>query len=208
MNLAESTIMNAIRYSMVKNCFANIILAGPVYAGKRSMANLIAMNLNFTYSEKVASVFSEEKYFRELPENKFNVKDIDSEDAFDTYQYLWDVKRFLAQEYDKPKMVTKKGKENIDYIYGLEPKEKVNIFTGPHAIKLLKENVEIPEAIYIYVDADVQKCIQRRSGNSNISPNFPIGSDEWKMYFDFVLSQNERYILPQKDMADIIIRCD
>ena len=220
MNIAESTVMNAIRHSMGKNGFANIVLAGPIASGKREMANLIENWFHIINSIKCVSVFSEEDYLKEsnlLSDNKFGVKDIDLKESFDLELYFQDAKYFLDKEHDKKEhefeRIIRRAKRNsegkVSYIYGISTKGKINIFTGPHAIELMRcGEVDVPKPIFIFLNADLQKCIQKRAEKGFMIPKFPIGSHEWEDYFEYIINQNEKHVLPQMKMADIIIKCD
>lgn len=211
MNLAESTIMNAIRYSMSKNCYANIVLAGPIGVGKRNMATVIADWLNAVTFEKTVSVFSQEDYLREfscLVTDKFGGKPIDTTGAYEIKRYLSDAEAFINEEYEYFKIPrdAEKPAEKIEHIYGLQPKGKVKIFTGPHAIYLFKHfGIKIPNAIYIFMNANVRSCIHRRIQNGIMVPSILKASKDWKEYFDYVVAENEKYILPQMNMADIVV---
>lgn len=213
MNLAESTVMNAIEHSMSKNCYANIVLAGPIGVGKRGMATGIAKWLNAVTFDKTVSVFSEEDYLKDyysISLNHFGGKDIDSLGAYEIRRYLSDANSFVNEEYEHvgiPRDLEKEP-QKVEHIYGLKPKGKVKIFTGPHAIWLLKasKEVEIPNAIYIFMNADLKKCIQRRIKNSIMIPDMPEDdTTSWEAYYDYVIAENERYILPQMKIADIVV---
>lgn len=213
MNLVESTVMHAIKYSMTKNCFANVILAGPIAAGKRELAHTIAEWLNFVNSVKMVSIFKEEDYYKDvssIPVNEFGLKDMESKEAFDLEHYYQDAKFFLEREYeyekiDKDFKVFSEGK--VSYLYSISPKRKIKIFTGPHAIELLSSGkIEVPNAISIYIDVSLQELLKRRMDKGFAVPNFPIGSQNWIEYFSYLESQNEKFILPQKEMADIVLK--
>lgn len=211
MNLAESTIMNAIQHSMSKNCYANIVLAGPIGVGKRNMATGIAKWLNAVTFEKTVSVFSQEDYLTDLSKlvtDSFGGKPIDSTSAYEIRRYLSDAEDFISEEHEYFKIPrdVEKSAEKIEQIYGLQPKGKVKIFTGPHAIYLFKHfDIKIPNAIYIFMNADVRTCIHRRIQNGIMVPTLLTDRKAWKEYFDYVVAENEAHILPQRDMADIVV---
>ena len=65
MNIAESTVANAIRYCMRKYCHANIIIAGPIGAGKIALCNEMKDWFEAIEGSNVA-VLSQYNYYKEL----------------------------------------------------------------------------------------------------------------------------------------------
>lgn len=210
MNLAQSTILNAINYSVSKNGYANIILAGPIGVGKREIAQLIAKRLNLINFQNTVSIFLEEGYYIKPSTNDGTFLGvIDSKETFDVEKYLCDVKKFLNAEfvYARVEMRDNKGKRKVESIYSMQPKGNICIYTGPHAIELLQNSdANILNPVYIFLNGDLNKCIQKRLEKCLLLPNYyPENLNE---YTKFIVSQNEKYILPQKEKANIILNLD
>lgn len=160
MTLAESTISNAVRYSMMKFCYANIIIAGPICSGKKSIAQSIAEFSALQNLEQTVTIFDQDSYYREyeeLEDTKFNVKNIDIQSAFNTKKFVNDVRTFYEKgavsvaEYNRRKWtkswgVMKNSEENENkpsYILETKYERRINIFVGPHAIELLTQRLGI-----------------------------------------------------------------
>lgn len=155
MTLAETTVSNAIRYSMRKFCFANLIIAGPICAGKKSLAQLIAEYSDIYSVESNVTIFYQDDYFKEydkLDDNSFGKKEIDTKNAFYAKKFVQDVRKF----YENGSVSVKKfnrnawfnnslvNQENVSKqpacILETKKKRRTNIFVGPHAIDLLTRN--------------------------------------------------------------------
>ena len=155
MTLSESTVSNAIRYSMRKNCFANLVVAGPVGAGKKRLAHLIAECSDVYGQESNVTIFCQDDYYKEydeLEDTCFGVKNIDSESAFDIKRFIRDVRTFYEVGHVSVCAYSRKNwsrawkndslEENKSACI-LETKKvkRVNIFVGSHAIEFLKNGI-------------------------------------------------------------------
>lgn len=235
MTLAESTVFNAVRHSMMKNCFANLIIAGPICAGKKSIAQTIAEF--YLSQEYVVTIIDQDSYYKEyemLEDTNFGVKNIDSKSAFDTKKFVRDVRKLfeegsvLVPEYNLrrwtriPRQEEKTNKWP-GYILKVKDAKKINIFVGPHAIELLTPHVasnlpsedltkyvipyHIPEAICIYLNTNHKICMERREKENLMYPN---SFDEIFLsnYNMFVKEQTDKEIAHQMSKAHLIINCD
>ena len=231
MTLAESTVSNAIRYSMQRFCFANIIIAGPIYAGKKSLARLLVKFFDGNSIEPNVTIFEQDCYYKEydeLEDAPFDVKNVDAKSAFNTKAFISDVGHFyekdyvMVKEFNKRKWIRVRGEKQFDtetvFILETKYKRRINIFVGPHAIELIKasnENLnatekivpyEIPEVICIYLNADHHICMEHRRKERFMFPNI-YGEKRYQEYSQFVKEQTEKEIEIQKEMADIVINC-
>lgn len=154
MTLAETTVSNAIRYSMRRFCFANIIIAGPICSGKKSLAELIAEYGDIYNVESSTTIFYQDDYLKEydkLEDTMFGVKEIDSKSAYHTKKFVNDVRTFYEVGHVSVKVYTRNcyagepresmsQKKNSAYILETKLQRRTNIFVGPHAIDLLVPN--------------------------------------------------------------------
>lgn len=217
MNLAQYLVSSAIKYSMTKNCFANIVLAGPICSGKKSIAELVSEFIDITNYQKTVSIFTQEDYYKPYTlneDNEFGVKNIDSKSAYDVKRYVSDVRKFFEAGHVCSAIYLQKTSNNLNegdkvrpsMIFSMKQKKRINIFVGPHVIDLLKDSeIDIPEAIYIYLDVDLNECIKRRLNAGIMVPTLPFGSTKWEEYRNLIINQNEEEILPQKEKAQFII---
>lgn len=160
MTLAGSTISNAVRYSMMKFCYANIIIAGPICSGKKSIAQSIAEFSALQNLVQSVTIFDQDSYYREyeeLEDTKYDVKNIDKKSAFNTKKFVNDVRTFYEKgavsvaEYNRRKWtrswgIMQKSDENENkpsFILETKYKRRINIFVGPHAIELLTQRLGI-----------------------------------------------------------------
>ena len=154
MTLTESIVSDAIRYSMRKFCFANIILAGPIGAGKKSIAQLIVQCADIKDSTQNVTIFEQDSYYREfdeLEDTPFGVKNIDVKSAFNTKRFVNDVRTLYEKgtvsvaAYNRKKWTKNWGtietRENEfskpTCIFETKYERRINLFVGPHAIELL-----------------------------------------------------------------------
>ncbi len=215
MKIGESTLTNAIRYCLRKYCEANIIIAGPIGAGKHELCELVKdwfENIGISY----VSLFFQDDYYKELqdiPKSEYGAK-LDLMDSFETEELIDDVKKLYELEYTyvpvydfniwsrKFNELVSKSHEKVKLVR----KRNINIFAGIHAITLLKDIV--PNAITIYVNTDTNVCIQRRVNQRMFCPcpyELP-KSLQMSYYEDFIIPQIQTDILPQLDLADIVIK--
>ena len=154
MTFAESIVSDVIRYSMRRFCFANIILAGPICAGKKSIAQLIVQCADIKDSTQNVMVLEQDSYYREyneLEDTPFGVKNIDVKSAFNTKRFVNDVRTLYEKgtvsvaAYNRKKWTRDWGRietrENEfarpTCIFETKYERRINFFVGPHAIELL-----------------------------------------------------------------------
>ena len=176
MTLSESTVSNAIRYSMRKNCFANLVIAGPVGAGKKRLAHLIAECSDVYGQESNVTIFCQDDYYKEydeLEDTCFGVKNIDSESAFNTKRFVRDVRTFYENGHVS---VCAYSRKNWSRAWKNDPFEenkaaciletktfkRVNIFVGSHAIELLKTGIHTTRKINEGNNEDSEKNVSPR----------------------------------------------
>lgn len=218
MNIAESTVANSIRYCMRRYCHANIIIAGPIGAGKIALCNEMKEWFEAIEGSNV-SVLSQYNYYKELEDIPFEKygKKIDSIEAFEKEEFVDDVKEFLEQGYTyTPHYYSNWSRKNPIILQSDKMKHKVeilhkghvNIFAGPHAIALLK-NV-VTDAIKIYVNTSTPKCIERRVDRGLFLPMpCELEKDLQTTFFEnFVLPQVEEEIFPQLNDSDLVVTCN
>ena len=224
MQICESTVASAIRYCYRKYCRANIIIAGPIGSGKKELAN--AMKDWFdTISGEHVTVFSQEDYYKEkelIPEEKEYGRRIDSIKAFEKERFIMDVRNLfdkgcvLINRYNIKDWSKKWPYRYVD-INGVqegEPKcrieafqnNRTNIFIGLHAITFLKQIV--PDSVTIYLNTDASTWMPRRIKEEMFLP-FPKNRNAEQIseyYENFILPQIAEDVLPQLDMADIVVK--
>lgn len=213
MNIAESTLANAIRYCMRKYCQANIIIAGPIGAGKLDLCGEMQAWFESVESSSV-TVFSQYDYYKELDDIPFEKygKKIDSVEAFEKEEFIGDAFQLIENgytyipHYDFSKWSRKNSKiiqkDKLNHKVILLRKGNINLLVGPHAISLLKD--VFTDAISVYVNTPYAECINNRFYNPKSSEL--VGDLQNKYFDEFLLPQIEKEIHPQLDMADIVIR--
>lgn len=243
MTLAESTISNAIRYSMLKNGFANVIIAGPICAGKKSIAQLIADFSAACTLENNVTIFYQDDFYKEFEEMEdtiYGVKNIDSKSAFYSQKFVKAVCEFydngyvMVNGYNRKKWSKNFGMFNINEntegakFSILEKKEcrRTNIFVGPHVIDLLTPQFNLNtgnnlliakgfegvtlysmrEPIYIYLEADISLCMERRQKRELMFPKTLCDVKLYKEYVKYIEEVTKKEIAFQKQMADIIVK--
>lgn len=224
MKIGESTVAGAIRYCYRKYCRANVIIAGPIGAGKKEMAD--AMKDWFdTISGEHVTVFSQEEYYKEkeaIPFEEPYGRKIDSIKAFEKERFVTDVRNLLdkgcvlinkynIREWTKKwpyRYVDINGAQEGEPKYRIEAfqNNRTNIFIGVHAITLLKDLV--PESVTIYLNTDTDVWMKRREKEKMFLPMVQNRTSEevTKYYENFILPQIATDILPQLDMADIVVK--
>ena len=180
MTLAESTVFNAIRHSMMKYCFANIIIAGPICAGKKNIAQSIAEFSALQDYVSHVTIIDQDNYYleyEELEDTPFGVKNIDTKGAFNHKKFVNDVRTFYEKgsvsmaEYNRRKWTKnwwnittddENGKKT-SHILETKYERMMNIIVGTHAIDLLMplrldalEDVNLKEHV---VPKAIPKCI-------------------------------------------------
>ncbi len=211
MRIGESTLTNAVRYGLRKYCEANIIIAGPIGAGKHELCAL-EKGWFETIGNNQVSLFSQDDYYKDLqsiPKNEYGAK-LDLMDAFKTSELIEDAKKIFKLGYTYvPVYDFKDWTRKSIGVYEkakLVNKGNVNIFVGVHLITLLKEFV--PNAITLYVNTDLNTCMQRRIKQKMFCP-YPYELPkqlQMNYYEEFIIPQIQTDIMPQIDMADIVIK--
>ena len=170
MTLAETIVSNAIRYSMRRFCFANIIIAGPICAGKKSLAQQIAECSDAYNLEKNVTIFYQDDYYKEydeLEDTPFGVKNIDARSAFKISKFLKDVRTFYEQghisintfslrNWNKNCSIIKTNESSEiikPCIFKSKETRRINILVGTHTIDLLKKNQQ-------YREDENEKCVK------------------------------------------------
>ncbi len=224
MEISESTVANAIRYCYRKYCKANIIIAGPIGSGKRELADAVKDWFETINGERV-TVFSQEDYYKEkdlIPGDEEYGKEIDSIKAFDKERFITDsrnlfdkgcvlVNRYNIRDWSKKwpyRYVDINGVQEGEPKFRIEAfqSSRTNIFIGLHAITLLKDI--IPNSVTVYLNTDVNVWMSRRmkEGMFLPQPKVIIRGQLLRYYEEFVLPQIAEDILPQLDMADIVVK--
>lgn len=175
----------------------NIIIAGMTCSGKTTLSNQI----KDTYSD--STIFREDDYMKDLkdiPKRRGSYL-LDLPSAYHLDEFTHDTKTLLTTgttyypTYDA-KRNTRQSKEL------LVSSNRINVFEGLHTIDILKE---ISDSLKIFIDTPPEVCKKRRIVRDTKLYN--ISSEDITRYFDeIIMSIYRTHILPQKEIADIIIR--
>lgn len=192
-------IENEIRRYLLTHDIINVVIAGTTCSGKTTLANEIRKNFSEHYS---VCIVSQDDYFK-------NLHDIpraregyltDSLDAFHTVEFKHDVSMLLQNgvvtmpRYDVATN-TRISKNKI------VRSGKINIFEGLHTIHLLGG---LDNSIMIYLDTRTQTCLERRIHRD--SSKYGVPEQRIRQYWnDVIYPMCEKFIFPQKEMANIII---
>ncbi len=184
---------------LLRNGTVNIVISGITCSGKTTFSKELAEYFSNYYS---VTIVSQENYLK-------NIKDIpkvyegdllDSIDAFHADEFKHDIellvknKVSIIPKYDTTIGIRITKSQIVKY-------SEVNIFEGLHTIQLLRS---LPNSIFIFLDTDIGTCMQRRIKME--SNHFGIPESRTLVYWDYcVLPMCEKYIFPQKQLADIII---
>lgn len=177
----------------------NIIISGVSCSGKSTLAKKLQKHFEEWYQ---VTVVQQDEYFKNLSDIPKIPKGYltDSIEAFHSEEFKNDVQKLLNENvaimprYDIATN-TRISKNKI------VRKGKINIFEGLHTINLLKD---LDNTIKIFVDTDIDTCIKRRIDRDTANFNIPkeIIIRHWN---NCIQPMNEKYILPQKQFADIIL---
>lgn len=177
----------------------NIIISGVSCSGKSTLATKIQ---KYFCSRCEVTVVEQDEYFKNLSDIPRSTLGYltDSIEAFHSDEFKNDVQKLLVEnlaimpKYDIATN-TRISKNKI------VRKGKINIFEGLHTINLLKD---LDNAIKIFVDTDIDTCIKRRIDRDTTKFDIPkqIIIRHWN---NCIQPMNEKYILPQKQFADIIL---
>ena len=192
---------------LLANGVANVVISGMTCSGKTTLANHIKDVFSGKYT---VSILSQDDYFKDLEDiPKSNVGyHMDSTEAFYTEEFVHDSMILfsggpvLAPIYDiaNNKRVIGSGK----IIYGAD----INIVEGLHAIRLIFDkwtmNGRINHFKNVFLEVDPNVCLKRRIARDTSKYSVP----EWRIrqyWNECIIPLSEKYILPQKALADIII---
>lgn len=177
---------------------ANVIIAGQTCSGKTTLANRILNYFDGIYS---VSIISQDDYFKNLCDipianNKYLME---IPEAFWIEEFLDDVHSLLQYgsvympNYD---IASNSRKNKNKLIYS----GQINIFEGLHTIEVLDS---LENSISIFVDTSPDVCLKRRVERDSMNLGIPekIIRQHWT---DCIQPQSERFILPQKNFADIV----
>lgn len=197
MNLFER-----IDNNLSKGLRANVVISGMTCSGKTTLAKSIYKRYKTNPYKELVSIIPQDEYFKDLnqiPRSRFGYL-MDSIDAFFVHEYLHDV-LFLLQfdavripQYD---IANNRRTSQTKHIWNND----INIFEGLHALQILKS---IPGTIKVFVDTDEDTCLQRRIDRD--TSKYGVPKERIMEYWnECIIPLSEKYILPQKALADIII---
>lgn len=190
-------------FDYIKDCIengkcANIVIAGCSCSGKTTLANEIERELS---SICVCSIHQDDffKDLNDIPKGSVGVL-ADSIHAFHTDKFIDCCTRLLedGQAYVPVYDMSKNQYSGHDSI---RFKGAVNIFEGLHAISLLKGRMD---AIFIFMGTEEDECLKRRKKRD--MDVWRIKEDSVEKYWKGCIEpMNKQYVMPQYDMADIIM---
>ena len=195
MNINE-WIKNVLR----KHGRVNVIISGTTCAGKTTLAKGISDYYRNEYSTKI---ISQDDYFKNLPDIPRSLDGYltDSIEAFHTTEFKRNVELlqrigFVLMPYYDISTNTRTSQRKRVTI------GDINVFEGLHTIQLLKN---LDKSIKIYIDTDIETCLKRRIERDTSKYGIPEERirEYWK---DCIVPMCEKYIYPQKEIADIIIK--
>ncbi|MCR5185870.1 MAG: AAA family ATPase [Clostridia bacterium] len=177
----------------------NIVIAGITCSGKTTLANAIWKHFSDKY--KVA-VMSQDDYFKDYYDMPVEGRTAvaDATDAFWMEEFKFDVAQLLKDgvvmtpRYDIATN-TRISKNRIIR------SGRINIFEGLHTIHLLGD---LKNSIFVYVDTDIETCLERRIARDTSKYHIPEPSVRW-YWNNYVIPMSERYVFPQMVDADVII---
>lgn len=193
------TLQEEIKKYLQHHNKVNVVIAGPTCSGKTTLANEIRKDF---VAKEAVTIVSQDDYFKNLcdvPRGKTGYL-MDSIEAFHQEEFKQDMQKLLQEGVAwMPRYQvatnTRIGKNKI------VRDSKINVIEGLHTITLLQN---IPQAIYIFVDTDMEICLNRRILRDTVQYKIPeaIIKKHWN---DCILPMYQRDILPQKRLADLII---
>lgn len=193
-------INEEIRKAIRKYGRVNIIISGTSCAGKTTLATGINDYYRNEYSTQIVS---QDDYFKNLSDMPRSIKGYltDSIEAFHTTEFKRNVELLqrigfvLMPYYDISTNTRTSQRQRVTI-------RDINIFEGLHTIQLLKD---LDKSIKIYIDTDIETCLERRIVRDTSKYGIP---EKWiREHWEYcIVPMCEKYIYPQKEMADIIIK--
>ena len=194
MNLKEE-----IGKYLVTHQTVNIVIAGITCSGKTTLANQLRDYFSNKYS---VTIISQDDYFKNLADIPRIYEGYlgDSIDAFHVEEFKYDVEILLKKGVAiMPKYEietnTRISKNKI------VRRSTINIIEGLHTIHILNG---LNNCITIYLDTDIGTCLRRRIKRDFNRFEIP-RSSTIRYWSDCILPISERCILPQKELANIVI---
>lgn len=194
MNIKEEITKKALNDATV-----NVVIAGITCSGKTTLANEIRDYFSDRYS---VTLVAQDDYFKNLPDIPRGREGYltDSIEAFFIDEFKNDVQKLLTNgvaimpKYDIATN-TRVSKNKIVMV------GKINVFEGLHTIQFLGK---LDNCIKIFVDTNNEICLKRRIARD--TSKFGVPEVRIRQYWnECVQPMSQRFILPQKDMADITI---
>lgn len=177
----------------------NIVIAGQTCSGKTTLSKQIQEYFSEKYS---ACIISQDDYFKNLCDIPvaYGYYLMEVPEAFCVQEFKNDVRFLLQYGYAKMPNYDIATNTRIDKDKNI-CSCKINIFEGLHTIRILDD---LKNSISIYVDTNPIACLKRRIARD--SQNLGIPEKRIREYWsDCIQPMSERFILPQKYYADIIL---
>ena len=195
-------IFEEINKSLSKYGTVNIIISGSTCSGKTTLANKIQ---NYFLDKYDVTVVAQDDYFKNLPDIPRAREGYltDSSGAFHTEEFKSDVQKLLQD------CVVMMPKYDISTNTRISKNKivragKINIFEGLHTIQLLGR---LDNCIKIFINTDINICLNRRIARD--TSNLGVPEERIRQYWnDCIKPMYDKYILPQKANADIVISCE
>lgn len=193
-------INEKIRKALMEQDKINIVIAGTTCAGKTTLTKNI---WNYFWNKFPTTIVEQDDYFKNLPDiprTRYGYL-TDSIDAFHVNEFKEDVETLFKNSVVKMPIydISTNTRINKDKRVAIGD---INIFEGLHTIQLLKN---LDKSIKIYIDTDIEICLERRIERD--TSKYGIPEKRIREYWeDCVLPMCEKYIYPQKQIADIIIK--
>lgn len=178
----------------------NVVIAGQSCSGKTTLAKNIAEHFRNIYP---ICMICQDDYFKNLCDipRAYEGYLMEVHDAFCIRELRQDVSFLL--KYGNAKIPnydiatnTRINKNKVVY------SGKINIFEGLHTIDIFQD---FKPNITIFVNTDPATCLERRI----IRDTKNLGVPEWRVreyWNECIQPMSERFIFPQKDFADIVLK--
>lgn len=192
-------IKEEIRKVLLKQERVNVIIAGTTCAGKTTLTREI---WNYSWNKWPTTIVEQDDYFKNLSDIP-RVQEgylTDSIEAFCTAEFKHDIE--VLQKFGVVMMPRYDISTNTRICKNKRVAiGDINIFEGLHTIHLLND---LDNSIKIYIDTDIETCLERRIKRDTYKYGIPEKRirEYWK---ECIIPMCERYIYPQKEIADIII---
>lgn len=217
MTLAESTMVNTIKWGLTKSCCSNLIVAGPICSGKSSLVG--STKQWFETLGYPVNIFDQNDYYKDGTDIEVTPYglNIDSAQSFEYEKFKRSVENMFKNGFSYSPFYNKRQwtkkitlfEENEEIPldkterFKFHKNEIVNIFTGLHAITFLKDIV--PNASLFYVNTNLEICFLRRINTPHyqkiITPKVNMES-----YKKFVFEQIEECVSQQLNEADVVVK--